>query len=140
MNGRVAALAVALVVAMASGAAHSQKPPQVPATPEATRPPADNDQTLRALSPDEIAPNLSFYAIDPLYKPGIPLGWSSTPVVEKLGRGLTVTALDGGRAYLSWRLLQSDPEDAAFNVYRAAANGAGVKINSQVVRRTTDYV
>jgi rhamnogalacturonan endolyase len=140
MNGRVAALAVSLVVAMASGAAQPQRPVPVPAPPDATRPPAGNDQTLRQLSPDEIPPNLSFYAIDPLYKPGIPLGWSSTPVVEKLGRGLTVTALDGGRAYLSWRLLQSDPEDAAFNVYRAAANGAGVKINSQVVRRTTDYV
>jgi len=139
MNGRAAVLATALVIAMASGAAQPQPPAQVP-QPESTRPPEGNDRTLRQLSPDEIPPNLSFYAIDPLYKPGIPLGWSSTPVVEKLDRGLTVAALDGGRAYLSWRLLQSDPEDAGFNVYRAAANGAGVKINSQVVRRTTDYV
>src|SRR5574339_446874 len=37
---------------------------------EATRPPENNDQMLRPLGPDEIPPNLSFYAMDPLYKPG----------------------------------------------------------------------
>ena len=85
--------------------------------PEATRPPENNDQTLRPLGPDEIAPNLSFYAMDPLYKPGVPLGWSPTRIVEYLGRGLDARPVDAGKVYLSWRLLASDPADVAFNVY-----------------------
>ena len=60
----VAAAATGYASAAGSGAA------------TATRPPADNDRTLRPLSPDEIPPNLSFYAVDPLYKPGVPLGWA----------------------------------------------------------------
>lgn len=54
-------------------AAPGQNPP--PAQ-QGTRPPENNDQTMRRLSPEEIPPNLNFYAIDPLYRPGTPLGWS----------------------------------------------------------------
>ena len=33
-----------------------------------TRPPMDNERKLRELSPEEIPPNLNFYAMNPLYR------------------------------------------------------------------------
>ena len=56
--------------------------------------------------------------MDPLYKPGIPLGWAKERIEEKLDRGLIAIKGDKG-VYLGWRLLKSDPADVAFNVYRA---------------------
>ena len=66
-------------------------------TQPSTRPPENNDQTLRPITPEEVPPNLNFYAIDPLYKPGIPLGWSQTRIEEKLDRGMLALATEGGK-------------------------------------------
>ena len=99
-------LSCALVLA---GAA--QAPQGTPVQPS-TRPPENNDATLRPLTPEEIPPNLNFYAIDPLYKPDAPLGWAKTRIVETLDRGMLALAVEGGQVYLSWRLLETDP--AAF--------------------------
>jgi rhamnogalacturonan endolyase len=105
-----------------------------------TRPPEGNDAGLRPLSPEEIAPNLNFYAMDPLYRPGAPLGWAAERIEEKLDRGLIALPVDGGKVYLGWRLLREDAAGVAFNVYRASAGGAGVKINTEPLRATTDFV
>ncbi len=118
--------------ALVSGA---QNPPaQAP-----TRPPENNDQSLRPLSPEEIPPNLNFYAIDPLYRPGTPLGWSATRIEEKLDRGTVATFAARGRVYVAWRLLASDVRGVAFNVYRSTAGGPAVRLNTQPVSRTTDF-
>ncbi len=120
----------------AAATAAQQPPPQRQPPPiETTRPPADNENTLRPLGPDEIAPNLSFYAMDPLYKPGIPLGWAKERIEEKLDRGLIAIKSDKG-VYLGWRLLKSDPADVAFNVYRRIAT----KLTAKPLRTTTDFV
>ncbi len=111
-----------------------------PGAQPATRPPADNDQTLRKLGPTEIAPNLSFYAVDPLYRPGVPLGWAAERIEERLNRGLAAIPLDASRVYLTWRLLKSDAGNVAFHVYRAAAGGAAVRLNRSPIVRTTDFV
>jgi rhamnogalacturonan endolyase len=120
-----------------------QQPPQQTPPIESTRPPADNENTLRALGPDEIAPNLSFYAMDPLYKPGVPLGWAKERIEETLDRGLIAIASDKG-VYLGWRLLKGEPTDVAFNVYRGvgSANGsaASKKLNAKPLRQTTDFL
>ena len=103
------------------------------------RPPGlrqNNDRTMRPLGPDEIPPNLSFYAMDPLYKPGVPLGWSPTRIVRNArSRPRRSTRSNPASVYLSWRLLASDAPTAAFNVYRAAAGGPPAKLNAQPVRR-----
>ncbi len=104
------------------------------------RPPADNDRTLRPLGANEIPPNLSFYAIDPLYKPGVPLGWASTRIEETLNRGLDVIP-DGERGmYLTWRLLKTDPANVRFDVYRSTAGGAATKLTKQPLHSTTDFL
>lgn len=43
---------------------------------------------------------------------------SLCPGVEKLDRGAIAVRQEDGSAYVGWRLLQSDPKDVAFNVYR----------------------
>ena len=138
MIRRFAALA-ALAVAFA-GTPASQEPPQaLPAQPSTT-PPAGNDQSLRKLGPDEIPPNLSFYAVDPLYTPGVPLGWAAEEIRERLDRGVIAVAAGEGRVHLSWRLLQTDPEDVAFNLYRSAPGAGETRLNGTPIARTTDFL
>ena len=127
-----------IVCVVATLTLRAQNPPP-PAQP-GTRPPENNDQTLRPLTPEEIPPNLNFYAIDPLYKPGTALGWSKVRIDEVLDRGIVVRAVGDRRVYVSWRLLKSDAADAGFNVYRSSAGGPAVKINPRPVTTTTDFV
>jgi rhamnogalacturonan endolyase len=141
-----AVAAMAVVAVLGVGALAGQSPGPAPAphpgapVEEAVRPPADNANTMRPLSANEIPPNLSFYAIDPLYTPGVPLGWAATRIEERLDRGLDVQPLDGLRVYLSWRLLKSDPTGVRFNVYRETEGRAPVKITAKPVVATTDFV
>jgi rhamnogalacturonan endolyase len=114
--------------------------PQTP-PPFGTRPSEHNDTTLRALSPEEIPPNLNFYAINPLYKAGASLGWANERIEEKLDRGVVALLTEGGKVYVSWRLLRTDPQDIAFNIYRASsATATAVKLNAQPISKTTDFV
>ncbi|MBN2182596.1 MAG: hypothetical protein JW715_11845 [Sedimentisphaerales bacterium] len=105
-----------------------------------TRPPANNERGLRELTAEEIPPNLNFYAMDPLYNPDAVLGWTDERIEEKLNRGMLAVSIGDGRIYLGWRLLKSDPENIAFNVYRAAANGEPVKLNDRPITKTTDFI
>ena len=149
VNTSSAAVAVMAVVAVLgvgalAGQAPGQEPapaprPGAPAAEEAVRPPADNANTMRPLSANEIQPNLSFYAIDPLYTPGVPLGWATTRIEETLDRGLDAQPVGAGGVYLSWRLLKSDAATVAFDVFRQAEGGAPVKITARPISATTDY-
>ena len=105
-----------------------------------TRPPENNDRTLRPLTPEEIPPNLNFYAVDPLYDPDAILGWAEERIEEQLDRGMLAVAVVEGKVYLGWRLLKNDPENIAFNVYRSTAGGRAVKLNDEPLRTTTDFV
>jgi len=105
-----------------------------------TRPPAGNERGLRELTAEEIPPNLNFYSMDPLYNPDAVLGWAEERIEEKLNRGMLAISIAEGRVYLGWRLLKSDPEGVAFNVYRSTAGGAPVRLNAQPLTKTTDFV
>jgi hypothetical protein len=105
-----------------------------------TRPPADNERGLRPLTAEEIPPNLNFYAMDPLYDSNAVLGWAETRIEEKINRGMLAMAMGDGRVYLGWRLLRSDPQDVAFNVYRSTGDAAPVRLNAQSLARTSDFI
>lgn len=136
MVNRVVVIVVCSALVVAAGA---QVPPASPTQPS-TRPPDNNDLTLRPLTAEEIPPNLNFYAIDPLYRPGTPLGWSATRIDEKLDRGAVALAAADGRVHVSWRLLKSDPPKVAFNVYRVTAGAAPVRVNPRPLTATTDIL
>ena len=40
---------------------------------------------------------------------------------------------------MGWRLRQQDPEDIAFNVYRATDGGKAIKLNAAPLKETTDF-
>ncbi len=114
-------------------------PGAAPATQFGTRPSEANDTTLRPLSPEEIPPNLNFYAVNPLYKEGAPLGWATERIEEKIDRGTVALIEEAKAVYLSWRLLKTDPANVAFNVYRSTAGAAAVKLNASPLVQTTDF-
>ena len=59
-------------------------------------------------------------------------------VRERLDRGLVAMPMAGGKVYLSWRLLDADPQEIAFDVYRRRAKAPAEKINAEPIRTTTD--
>jgi rhamnogalacturonan endolyase len=135
-----------LLFATLACTAGAQNPaaPTVPAGPAsnqfATTPTRDNDSTLRPLSPEEIPPNLNFYAINPLYKEGTPLGWAAERIEEKIDRGIVAVPTPDRKIHVSWRLLKTDPADLAFNVYRSTAGAPAARLNSTPLARTTDFL
>ncbi|THV28447.1 cellulose binding domain-containing protein [Glycomyces paridis] len=69
---------------------------------------------------------------DPTGEPG--QGGDGRYEVEALTRGVTVVPSGSGRL-VSWRLLGTDPENVAFNVYRD-----GTKLNSSPITGATNYL
>ena len=55
-------------------------------------------------------------------------------VMEKLNRGLIAVRVSSTQVFLSWRMLGSDPDNIAFNLYRD-----GVKINSAPISDVTNF-
>ena len=43
---------------------------------------------------------------------------ATAQVREKIDRGVVALTVKEGTVYVGWRLLSSDPEDIAFNIYR----------------------
>ena len=72
-------------------------------------------------------------------KPAV-TGWAETRVMERLDRGLVAQPCGDGSVYLGWRLLQDDPPETGFYIYRQTDDGHPEKLNSEPVRITTDFV
>jgi rhamnogalacturonan endolyase len=70
---------------------------------------------------------------------------SSTPAAapvaqpERLGRGVVALPAQGFGAFISWRLLASDPPNAAFNVYRLGRDGKPFKLNQEPITTKTNW-
>ncbi len=60
--------------------------------------------------------------------------------MEKLGRGMVAINLGDGKVYVGWRMLGTDPDDIAFNLYRIIRGGRPVKLNDQPITQSTNYV
>ncbi|UCC98159.1 MAG: hypothetical protein JSW66_20225, partial [Phycisphaerales bacterium] len=62
-------------------------------------------------------------------------------VQEKIDRGLVALTLEEGTVYVGWRLLASDPEDVAFNVYRKDVGlGDFEKVNDTPITESTNFL
>jgi rhamnogalacturonan endolyase len=55
--------------------------------------------------------------------------------MEYLGRGLVAIVRPDGKVYLSWRLLGTDPDSIAFNVYRD-----GIRISDKPISTSTNFL
>jgi rhamnogalacturonan endolyase len=64
---------------------------------------------------------------------------SAQRYMENLGRG-AVAIPDKEKVIISWRLLGTDPEEIAFNVYRKSVGDQAVKLNSAPITNSTFFV
>ena len=62
------------------------------------------------------------------------------PAEEAFNRGLIAVVNDQGQIYLGWRLLEDDPPDVAFNVYRRTDGGSPVRVNAKPLVTSTNLV
>ena len=73
----------------------------------------------------------------------VSIAGAGTPVglrqMENLGRGVVALNRGDGKVYVGWRLLGTDSDDIAFNLYRCEAGGAPIPIVGQH-RKTTDFM
>jgi len=60
--------------------------------------------------------------------------------MEKLDRGLIVIRQNSDSVYIGWRMLGTDPDDIAFNLYRKTGNGEAVKLNHDPITKNTNFV
>ncbi|HWN96107.1 MAG TPA: rhamnogalacturonan lyase, partial [Methylomirabilota bacterium] len=60
--------------------------------------------------------------------------------MENIGRGLVAIHQGGGKVFLSWRWLGTEPEEIAFNLYRANGGGAPTKLNNEPIRNRTCFM
>jgi len=60
--------------------------------------------------------------------------------MEKLGRGVIAINQGEGKVYIGWRILGTDPDDVAFNLYRSTADGNPVRLNNQPITQSTNWV
>ena len=60
--------------------------------------------------------------------------------MENLGRGVVALPQAPGKIYVGWRLLGTDPDDLAFNLYRTTGTAAPVRLNTTPLLATTDFV
>jgi rhamnogalacturonan endolyase len=59
--------------------------------------------------------------------------------MENLRRGVVAVSLGNGQVYVGWRLLGTDPNDIAFNIYRCTADEEPVRLNSQLITESTNF-
>ena len=59
--------------------------------------------------------------------------------MESLGRSVVAIRAAGDKAFVSWRLLGTDPAEIAFNLYRAVEGGTPEKINKEPLTKATWY-
>jgi rhamnogalacturonan endolyase len=60
--------------------------------------------------------------------------------MENLGRGVVAIPQAPGKIYVGWRLLGTDPDDLAFNLYRTTGRSVPVRLNPAPLLATTDFV
>lgn len=59
---------------------------------------------------------------------------------EKADRGLIAVVTDNQQVYLGWRILEIDPADVGFNIYRITSGGKAVKINGKPITESTNFI
>jgi len=61
-------------------------------------------------------------------------------VMERLDRGVVAVPQADGSVYVGWRLLATDPEGVAFNLYRGGPGQPSQRLNETPLAVTTDYL
>jgi len=65
---------------------------------------------------------------------------SAQRYMEKLDRGVVAINQGDGKVYVGWRMLGTDPNDIAFNLYCSTACGDPLKLNNESIIQSTNFV
>jgi rhamnogalacturonan endolyase len=60
--------------------------------------------------------------------------------MEKLGRSVVAINQGDRNVYIGWRMLGTDSNDIAFNLYRITGDDPAVKLNGQPLTQSTNYI
>src|ERR1700678_847018 len=60
--------------------------------------------------------------------------------MERLGRSVVAINQGDGKVFVSWRLLGTDPDTIAFNLYRKAGDAETVRLNKTPITRSTQHL
>jgi len=60
--------------------------------------------------------------------------------MEKLGRGVIAVRQNNDSVYVGWRMLGTDADEIAFNLYRKSGNNEAIKLNHDPITRSTNFV
>lgn len=60
--------------------------------------------------------------------------------MEYLDRGIIAIPVTGDSVFISWRMLGTEPDDIAFNLYRQSGNSKPVKLNKKPIVESTNYI
>src|SRR6185436_18871049 len=60
--------------------------------------------------------------------------------MEYLDRGVVAVNQGEGKVFVSWRWLGDEPDEIAFNLYRAIGDDAPVKLNDKPISNVTNFV
>jgi len=61
-------------------------------------------------------------------------------LMENLDRGLVAIPQGEGKVYVGWRLLGTEPNAIAFNLYRTTGKGKPLKLNKKPITQSTNFV
>ena len=61
-------------------------------------------------------------------------------IKEYLDRGMVAMYLNTSHVYIGWRLLEDDPANTSFNIYRETEESLPVKLNINPINQTTDFI
>lgn len=59
--------------------------------------------------------------------------------MENLDRAVIAVRCPGDSVYVGWRLLGTEPDDIAFNLYRRSGNDKPVKLNQTPIKESTNF-
>ncbi|WP_244095112.1 rhamnogalacturonan lyase [Pedobacter alluvionis] len=60
--------------------------------------------------------------------------------MEKLGRGVIAVRQNNDSVYVGWRMLGTDADEIAFNLYRKSGNNEAIKLNHNPITKSTNFV
>jgi len=60
--------------------------------------------------------------------------------MEALGRGVVAVRQEDGKVWVGWRLLGTDPDALAFNLYRSTGGARAVKLNDKPIDGPTNFI
>ena len=67
-------------------------------------------------------------------------GWAEARQEEKLARAVVAIRQSPTQVYVGWRLLNTDPDTIAFNIYRQRGEDPASRLNDVPIAQTTDFV